>query len=360
MFMNLKVPSIAYGLITVIAIGWLIIIGSSIILPILYGILIALILNPLEKKLRKKVRFPSLSIIISFLIVLLPIILVLYVVSIQLGNIIDSLPDVNKNLNSLMSKATSAIYENIPFLQKNKEIIDPEQIQEHLDGPLNILQTGIVSSSQGIFSIALAILYSFFFLYYSKSFKAFIIHQFEKSSRPNIRETLSEIRLTVQSYIGGLGKVILILSCLNSIGLWLIGIDYALFWGILAGFLAVIPFIGTIIGGLLPFLYSLATSDYSWQPGAVAIYYFAIQQIEGNIITPKVIGNQVDLNPLFSIFALIFFGTIWGIGGIILSLPFMAVLKIAFDHNEQTKSLAVLMGSSIAEEAHTFKEIADG
>jgi predicted PurR-regulated permease PerM len=141
--------------------------------------------------------------------------------------------------------------------------------------------------------------------------------------------------------------------------LWIIGVEYALFWGILAGFLAVIPYIGTLIGGILPFIYSLATADYSWQPGAVVVYYFIVQQIEGNIITPKIVGSDIDLNPLFSIFALIFFGSIWGIGGVILALPIMSIIRIVFDHIESTKALAMLMSSSISNHAQAFIDIAD-
>ncbi len=359
MFINLKLPSIAYGLIITIAVGWLAIIGSSIILPIAYGILLAIILNPIEKRIRKKFKFPFLSIVSTYIIFLIPFLTIAYVVFIQLANILESLPTVSTNAKDILNKATNKIYDLIPFLEKGKEIIPPSDIQDYLDGPLNVLQNSIVSSSQALFSIALAILYSFFFLYYSKSIRSFIIHQFNKSSRPDIRETISKIKTTIQAYIGGLGKVIAILAILNSLGLYIIGVDYALFWGILAGLLAVLPYIGTLIGGLLPFVYSLATADYSWQPGAVAIYYFIIQQVEGNIITPKVVGNQVDLNPLFAIFALVFFGTIWGIGGIVLSLPLMAVIRIVLAHFESTLPLAVLMGSSVADKSEKFKEIAE-
>ena len=360
MFMNFKLPSIAYFLIITIAIGWIMYVGSSILQPLFYGVLLAIILNPIEKRIRSKFKFPLLSIIATFLLVLVPISLIFYIFYWQLSSIMESLPAVSTSLQGLVAKITAQLQEIFPMLKENESLLTSSNIQNHLDGPLNVLQTGIMSSSQVLFSSALALLYTFFFIYYSKSFKSFIIHQFGKSSRPEIRDTILKIRSTIQSYIGGLGIVIIILSVLNSLGLWIIGVDYALFWGILAGFLAVIPYIGTLVGGLLPFLYSIATADYSWQPGAVAVYYFVIQQVEGNIITPKIVGKQVDLNPLFAIFALVLFGSIWGVGGVILSIPLMAVIRIIFEHFEETEAIAVLMSSSIAEEAETFKEIADG
>lgn len=360
MFMNHKLSSIAYALISIIAFGYLMVIGSTIILPILYGILLAVILSPIEKKLRKFVKFQILSIGLSYVLILIPLILIVWIVSSQLSNIVDSLPAINTSLKEGVAKGMERIYNTFPILRENKSLFSIDNIQSFLDGPLDVLKIGLLTSSQGLFFLFLAVLYSVFFMYYGKSFRAFIIYQFEKSSRPEIRDTISQIKSTIQSYIGGLGIVVLILSILNSLGLWIIGVKFALFWGVLAGLLAVIPYIGTILGGLFPLLYSMATADYSWQPAAVAIYYFVIQQVEGNIITPKVVGKQVNLNPLVSIFALILFATLWGIGGVILSLPLMSIIRIIFEQFPETKAIAILMGSEIAEDAHKFKEMADG
>ena len=115
----------------------------------------------------------------------------------------------------------------------------------------------------------------------------------------------------------------LILGVLNSFGLWLIGIDYPVFWGFLGAFLAIIPYIGTAIGGLLPFLYALATTSTLWQPMAVIGWFVLVQQIEGNLITPKVLGSSVKVNPFAAIFALFFGGYLWGIPGLILAIFYM-------------------------------------
>lgn len=167
-------------------------------------------------------------------------------------------------------------------------------------------------------------------------------------------QVFNKIKKTVQSYVGGMGVVVIILTVLNTVGLYFIGIDYPLFWGALAGVLAIIPFIGTLIGGLLPLLYSISTSDYTWQPIAVATYYFAVQQLEGNFITPKVIGDKVNINPLFAIFALLFFGSFWGIAGVVLALPLISIIRIVFSYVEATKPLAILMSSNISKKSHKF------
>ena len=218
---------------------------------------------------------------------------------------------------------------------------------------------GLVSSTQALVGFGLTFLYVFFMLYYRTSFMNFIIFQFEKKNRKDIRATMTKIKATVQAYIGGLGTVIIILSIINSIGLLILGVEYAIFWGVFGGLLAIIPFVGTGLGALLPFLYSLATTNDYWQPIAIVIFFSIVQQIEGNFITPKIVGNKVNINPFFSILALIFFGSFWGIGGVILALPIVSIIRIILLQFESTLPIAVLMGSKVAHHADKFKEIAD-
>ena len=152
--------------------------------------------------------------------------------------------------------------------------------------------------------------------------------------------------------------VVIILGVLNSIGLSFIGIEYAIFWGALAGLLSVIPYIGTLIGGALPFVFALSTAESSWQPYAVIGYYLFIQQVEGNLITPKIIGDKVDINPLFAIFSLVFFGSLWGVGGVVLALPLISIFKIILSQFDATKHISVLMSSDINNKKGIFKKLA--
>ena len=187
----------------------------------------------------------------------------------------------------------------------------------------------------------------------------FVVYQFEKRARLDIKDTLIKIKETVQSYIGGLGIVTLLLTVLNSLGLWIIGIDYPIFWGALSGLLCVVPYVGSFLGGLLPFLYALTTADQSWQPVALVLYYGAVQQIEGNFITPNIVGDKVDINPMFAILSLIFFGSFWGIGGMLLALPMVSIIRIILSQFDSTKAVALLMSASIHQNADEFRRIAE-
>jgi len=357
--MDITLKKVAYLTISVIGIGWLAYIGSSILMPFIFGIIFALFISPLEKKITKFIPIRWLSILASFLIVILPVALVAMIFSMQFISIIDSLPTIGKQLEDGVKEAVMTMHSAYPKLIPTPDRIKFSNLGSIFGGSFGFLTQGIVSSTNLVVNLFLTTIYTFLLLLYRGSIKNFIFFQFEKSTRPEIKEIITRIKQTVQSYIGGLGLVIIFLSTLNTLGLWIIGIDYPLFWGAFAGILAIIPYIGTALGGLLPFLYSLSTTDDWTQPIAIAIYYMIIQGVEGNLITPKIVGDKININPLFAILALLFFGSLWGVGGIILALPLISIVRIILSHFEETEAVAVLMSSNVNEKKHKFSEIAE-
>lgn len=353
-----RLQGICYTLIILIASGYLLQIGSTIIIPIIFAILISVFLNPLDNKIRSVVKLKGLSIVLSFLCLILPLVLIATLFSFQLMNIMDSLPSISEGISDGYNKLIQKVNNFIPFLNLSADSIIEKGEESDLSGPLKLVGQGLVSTTTVIGSAGLVLIYSFLFMYYKNSFKRFIIYTFDKENRPGVKESLVEIKETIQAYIGGLGLVIFILAILNSIGLSIIGIEHAIFWGTLAGLLAIIPFVGTLLGGMLPFIFALSTAEASWQPYAVIVYYLFIQQLEGNFITPKIVGGKVDINPLFAILSLVFFGSFWGIAGVILALPIISILKIVLSQFDKTEALSVLMSSDLSSTQGVFRKIA--
>ena len=350
----------AYSVIIVIGVGWLLKIGSSLIIPFIFAVFLAVFLYPLERKIGKFINWKSISVLLSFVALFIPFILITTLFSLQLMTIMESLSSIEKSLTQGIDKVFSVVNEMVPFLNLDSESVmkNGEGEGQDLSGPLKFIGQGLMSTTSILASVGMTLLYSFLLLYYRKSINNFILYQAEKSSRSDFKVTLNKIKETIQSYIGGLGLVVVILSVLNSIGLTLIGIDHAIFWGTLAGILAIIPFIGTLVGGVLPFIYALASTDTNWQPIAVVAYYLVIQQIEGNFITPKIVGDKVDINPLFAIISLVFFGSFWGVAGVVLALPIISIIKIILSNFDNTLSYAALMSSDIKSNKGIFKKIA--
>ena len=190
-------------------------------------------------------------------------------------------------------------------------------------------------------------LYMFFFLLYRSFLISFLYKATSKvSDKKKMRIILDQLYKVQQNYLIGLVSVMTIVGLLNSIGLLALGIDYPFFFGFLCALLLLVPYIGIIIGSLLPALIALATKDSYWYAvGVIAIFGF-IQFVEGNFITPKITGSKVSLNSFVSILVIILFSMIWGIPGMILALPMTASLKVIFDHSEKFKPIGFLLGQA--------------
>jgi len=354
---NEHLKTTAYTLFIVLSLGFLLYIGSSLFIPLVFATFLAVILSPVDVKLRKLFKFKSISIIASFILLLIPFVLVTILFSYQLMSISDSLPSIDSSLRRGIEKLFTKVNALIPILDLDSKKIISQSTGEDISGPLKFIGQSLISTSKFFTGAGVAILFTFFFLYYKGSIKNYIIHQFNKKHQEDTKDTLGSIQETIQSYIAGLGLVVVILSVLNSLGLFLIGIDYAIFWGVLGGILAMIPFIGTLIGGALPFAFAVATSDSIWPPILILIYYLIIQQVEGNLITPKIIGDKVDINPMFAILALLIFGSFWGISGVVLAIPLISICKIVMSQFDSTLPIATLMGSNIDKKKGIFKRM---
>jgi predicted PurR-regulated permease PerM len=148
-------------------------------------------------------------------------------------------------------------------------------------------------------------------------------------------------------YIRGVLIVIVILGVLNSIGFLLLDLKYAVLLGFLAGFLNIIPYIGVLIGSLFPIAIALITKDgLAYAVGALGVCVFT-QFLENNVITPKVVGSSVSINPLASIMALLGFGMLWGVVGMVVAIPLMGMLKIVCDAIPGLHPYGYLLGEDI-------------
>ena len=222
----------------------------------------------------------------------------------------------------------------------------------------NLMITFFNTFVELLFFTILVSIYTFLFLYYRELFKEFFAEQFGRIASERIVNFYKLINDVVQNYIGGLFLVMVILAVLNSVALAIIGIDHAIFFGVLAALLTIIPYIGVFIGSLLPVLFALITKDSLFYPLAILITFDVIQFLEGNFITPNVMGNKVNISPLMIIIALFIGGIIWGPIGMILSVPYLAILKVILGHLPQAKPYEDLItGYSYEGEDSLFKRV---
>ncbi|HKI77146.1 MAG TPA: AI-2E family transporter [Ignavibacteriaceae bacterium] len=208
-----------------------------------------------------------------------------------------------------------------------------------------IIQSIFNSLSALLSNLFISLIFWIFMILGKKNFEERIKVAFASKS-DTISKILISINTQLQSYLVIKTIVSIITALIVSIILWAYGIDFPLAWGILTFLFNFIPNIGSILISIFPILVALIEYGFGFTSISMAVLLFFNQSIMGNFIEPHFMGRQMDLSTVFVLFSLIFWGWIWGIVGMFLSVPIAAAMKIICSNFEPLKPLAVLMGSN--------------
>lgn len=341
---------------SIVLTGYILILGKSILSPIVTAFIVALLLRPLSAHIEKLKISRAVSSALSIVVVILALSGLSYFFSSQVSSI-------SRDLNSIGARFNELIDQGYGWMESTFGIEQEEQIQYLKDSLNRFLQnstsafTQTVSATADFFtSFFLFLITLFFFLYYRRFFMSFLYKWFRQEDHPKVGSTVYKIEMVVRSYILGLFTVILIVAFLNAVGLMLLGIQHAIFFGVLAAVLTIIPYIGIFIGSLLPILFALVTKDSLWYPVGVALLFWGVQFLEGNFITPNIVGGRVSINPFAAIVALFIGGMIWGALGMILSIPVLAIIKVICDAVEPLRPFGFLLDNPPDEDILEHKQ----
>ena len=324
--------------------------AEAIISPVVAAFIAALLLRPLSGLIEKSGISRGLSSILSIIIIIAALFGLSYFFSTQINNIVN-------DLNSIRARLTDIIDQIYNWMEDTFGVEPQEQIQYLKDSLSSFLENSATAVRRALSATAdfftaffLFLISLFFFLYYRRFFVSFIYQWSGPDTYPKVKDTIHKIELVVRSYILGLLIVIVIVAILNSTGLLILGIQNAIFFGVLAAILTIIPYIGIFIGSLLPILFALFTKDSIWYPIGVAMLFWLVQFLEGNFITPNVVGGRVSINPFAAIIALFLGGMFWGILGMVLAIPILAIIKVICDAIDPLKPIGFLLGNPPEEE----------
>jgi predicted PurR-regulated permease PerM len=210
-----------------------------------------------------------------------------------------------------------------------------------------IIGKTLVTAGGVIVILFLIPVYVFMLLYYQPLLRDFINQLFSSINQSRIGQVVTQIKSVIQSYLVGLVIEAAIVGTLYSVTLLILGIDYAIMLGIIGALLNVIPYLGGIVGVALPMLIALATKDSPWYALYILIIFYIIQLIDNNYIVPKIVASKVKINALFSIIIVIAGNALWGIPGMFLSIPLLAIVKLILDNTQTLKPWGFLLGDTI-------------
>jgi len=185
---------------------------------------------------------------------------------------------------------------------------------------------------------------------------SFLFKAVHPKNHATLKRVLKKIPFVVRRYVLGISLIIVIVATLNTMGLFALGIKNAIVFGVIAAILTLIPYIGILLGSLLPITFAFFTKDSLWYPLGVLIVFMLVQFLEGNFLTPAIVGKQVNVNPFAATLGLILSGTLLGMGGILFALPALAILKTICDEISALKPLSFLIGDTASHVHHKRSE----
>lgn len=343
--MQLSFQKVFYVIASLIGLFTVLILAKAILIPIAFALLIAFILVPVARKLESWGANKTLAALSALLGMLLILGGGIFLFSSQIIQLSDSLIDFKGKILGVFTEVTYFINRNVGFMPN----LERGELLEELKGWLNdsagtLLSQTFSSTASILFGLLTAIVFAFLLLIYRKGLVDALAQFFPVGERPKALQLFQALQQVGQQYFFGMMVIVLVLGVVNSLGLWIIGIDTPFLFGFLAAFLALIPYAGTIFGALIPILYALVSYDSLWMPFTIAIYFWLVQFVESNFLSPKIVGGKLKLNALTSILSIIVGGTVWGIAGMIVFLPFTAMLKVFCEAYEGLQPVAMLLG----------------
>lgn len=312
------------------------ILASDIVVPMAFAAFLSIVMLPVVKKLEKRKLGTAFSITIVLVVTVVILGLLIWLVINQVAGLINDLPNLQTKFELYINQVSSTLRRDFGISTSDQNKFLGESMRT-----ISAYLGDVLISTTNTLSVLIQIpIYIFLILIYRDKFRDFFLSLIPGDSEFIWKKDMERV---VQGYISGLTLVTLIIASLNCIGLLALGIDHAIFFGILSGVLTIIPYVGIIIGALFPLIMALITKDSLWYAVGVVIVFAVVQFLEGNFITPRITGSKVSINALAAIIALVIGGKILGIAGMILAVPGIGVLKILLAHTDHLKPFVILL-----------------
>jgi predicted PurR-regulated permease PerM len=298
------------------------------------------VVNFLEKN--KISRVPAVG--ISLILAIGFVVGVIYFLSSQIANFMQDIPSIKKHITdhfiSLQGWVNDKLH--ISFEQQNKYL--NEQADKLRSTGTGYISHTFFSITESVMLLILMPIYTFLLLFYKDHIRRFLFAVFMQKYTTGIQKVISQTKLMIRSYMVGLLIEMAIVATADSTGLAILGIRYAIFFGVLAAVLNLIPYIGMFTATLFTVLVSLTTTDSTGNIVWIIVIFYGVHIIDVNFLMPRIVASRLRINALISILGVVIGGALTGISGLFLSVPAIAFLKIVCEEVEELKPWGMLLG----------------
>lgn len=333
-----KAPLVMLGLALVV---FTLHIASNIIFPLFFAAIFAILLHPIEQFLIRRNVPPLLAITLTVLLGMVALLALVYFIYMEAAQLGSQWPQFKAKLIQTGQELQAWLAAR--FGISNQRLMD--WLRE-AGSRTTAMAGGAVTAVSGLLVVATLIpVYIFLLMLYQRRLINFLTQVFSgKRQDTNVAEVLRESKATIQSYMVGLLIEASIVATLNTVGLLIIGVPYALLLGVVGALVNFIPYIGGLVAVALPMLMAFISTEGYGSVLAVLGVYLLIQFIDNHYLIPRIVASKVKVNALAAIVGVLVGNAIGGVAGMFLALPVIAILKIIFDRIEPLKPWGLLLG----------------
>ncbi|MEP6926085.1 MAG: AI-2E family transporter [Ginsengibacter sp.] len=339
---------LAVTLIAIIALGYISILGKEILCPLLFGLLFSLLLLPLANFFEKKLKLPrSAASALSVILLLLSVTGILILVGSQISSLVQDWPMLKQQIIQTFTNFQQWISKTFNVnVQKQMNYVDSATSKIETASPKMIGAT-VLSLSSYLLFIVFVMFDTFFLLFYRRLLLKFLVDVFKEKNSPAVYDIVGRVQKIIRQYVFGLFLEMLTVAIVCCVVFMLLGIKYAILLGLITALFNIVPYIGIFTALLLNVIITFATTAVAAKVLLVVITVVSMHLIDSNILLPLIVGSKVRINAFITLIAVIMGEMIWGIPGMFLSIPVIAIFKIIFDRVESLQPWGELLGDKM-------------
>jgi|GEM_PF-2612985 len=313
--------------------------GSPFLQPLAFGALFAMLIHPMETAMRRRGLPKFFSISISVLLVMLFLGLILLLISWQVSELSREWPDIQQRIREMEAAARSSLSSLL-----NVQEEDLSRMMRPSAGMITTQVMNLTSQAVSIMGDLLLILvFTIIFLASQKRFQAFTLEIWGREDDEESRTIMHASSRIAHRYLRGKLLVLLILGLMYAAGFLLAGIKFAILLALLGSLLSLIPYLGNALAGLLAISLALVSGGGLTAVLLIIAIMSVTQVVESYLLTPLILGDQVDLSPFGAVISVFGFTMVWGISGAVIAIPMTAIIRIYLAQSNQLQALGRLL-----------------
>lgn len=308
--------------------------GQAFLGPFLTAVVLSLVVLPLSREMDGKMKRSLSSFLNTFFLFLISLGF-MALLSFQVKSFVNDWPKIKETMRPKVEQLKSFVFEHTPLEEAElKKSGEGSGIPFMGSGSNRGQQAARFFSKIMGFSgtYLLVFIYVFFLLNYRGHFKAFMLRLFPEEKKAEVKQVIHQSARVAQQYLVGKLMLMGLLAILYSIGLGISGVNNFILVSIIAALFTLVPYIGNMIGLTLAMAFGYLTSGETGVLVGVLATFTVTQFVESYVLQPYVVGDKVDLHPFFVILIVVLGNALWGVLGMILAIPVMAIITIAFLH----------------------------